>query len=194
MNDDHIIKWQQRISCFNDQQAYSDLFLHFYNSLNQFAYSILKSRQLAEEAVSDVFIKIWEKRSTINYITNLKLYLFTSTRNTALNYLKKQNVQHNISFDEYSVELNSIVFNPEEQLITSETLHKIQRAIHSLPPKCKLIFKLTKEEGLKYKEVAILLNLSVKTIENQMAIALKRISAQIGADIYHSISSTSKPF
>ena len=86
----HIELLQQQIALFNNQQAYSELFLHFYPSLQQFAFSFLKSKQLSEEAVSDVFIKIWENRKTLHTITNLKFYLFTSTRNTALNYLKKQ--------------------------------------------------------------------------------------------------------
>ncbi len=194
MKDDRLKIWQQRISCFSDQQAYNELFLHFYNSLHQFAFSFLKSRQLAEEVVSDVFVKIWEKRTSLENVTNLKLYLFTSTRNTALNYLKKQSILHHISVDEYLVELNSVVLNPEELMITTEMIHKIQKAIQKLPPKCKMIFKLTREEGLKYKEVAILLNISVKTVENQMAIALKRISAEMEVNIFHSISPTSKPY
>lgn len=192
MEDDRLKIWQHRISCFNDQQAYNDLFLHFYNPLHQFAFSFLKSKQLAEEVVSDVFIKIWEKRNTLDYISNLKFYLFTSTRNTALNYLKKQKGLQYVSVEEYWKELNSLVINPEDLLINTEMLHKIHRAIQSLPPKCKMIFKLTKEEGLKYKEVAILLNLSVKTVENQMAIALKRIASEIGVNMLHSVSPTSK--
>ena len=91
MEDDRLKIWQRRISRLNDQQAYNDLFLHFYHSLHQFAFSLLKSKQLAEEAVSDVFIKIWQKRDTLESITNLRLYLFTSTRNAALNYLKPEN-------------------------------------------------------------------------------------------------------
>jgi RNA polymerase sigma-70 factor (ECF subfamily) len=192
MEDDRLKIWQRRITRLNDQQAYNDLFLHFYNSLHQFAFSILKSRQLAEEAVSDVFIKIWQKRDTLESITNLRLYLFTSTRNTALNYLKKQKGLQNISPDDYWVELNSVVFDPEQLMVTTEMLHKVQRAIQSLPPKCKMIFKLTKEEGLKYKEVAALLHLSVKTVENQMVIALRRIGSEIGLDIRQTVSSTSK--
>lgn len=194
MEDDRLEIWQQRISCCNDQQAYNDLFLHFYSSLNQFAFSFLKSRQLAEEAVSDVFIKIWEKRSTLVSITNLRLYLFTSTRNTALNYLKKQKGLHHIPIEDCWVELNSVVFDPEQQMITTEIIHKIESAIQGLPPKCKMIFKLTKEEGLKYREVAELLHLSAKTIENQMTIALKRIAAEVGVNLSHSVSPTSKPF
>ncbi|MCC6287647.1 MAG: RNA polymerase sigma-70 factor [Chitinophagaceae bacterium] len=183
---------QQKVALFSDQQSYNELFLHFYASLQQFAYSYVKSRQLSEEVVSDVFIKIWEKRDILHKISNLKLYLFTSTRNTAINYLKKQKGEQHIPAEDYWVELNSVYFDPEKLMITAEMLTKIQKAIQSLPPRCKMIFKLVKEEELKYREVATLLDLSVKTVENQMTLALKRISIEIGFNIKHSISATTR--
>lgn len=181
----NIMLLQQKIAVLNDQQSYNELFLHFYASLKEFAYSYIKSRQLSEEIVSDVFIKIWEKRKMLLTISNLKFYLFTSTRNTAINYLRKQKGIQHIPSDDYWVELNSVYFDPEKLMISTEMMERIQKAIHALPPKCKLIFKLVKEEGLKYKEVAILLDLSIKTIENQMALALKKISAEMGFNIKH---------
>jgi len=85
-----------------------------------------------------------------------------------------------------------VVFDPEQLMVTTEMLHRVQRAVQGLPPKCKMIFKLTKEEGLKYKEVAALLHISVKTVENQMTIALRRIGSEIGLDIRQAVSPTSK--
>lgn len=192
-NHTNIELLQQKVALFSDQQSYNELFLHFYPSLQQFAFSFVKSKQLSEEVVSDVFIKIWEKRKTLHNITNLKLYLFTSTRNTAINYLKKKKGEQHILAEDYWVELNSVYFDPEKLMITAEMVTRIHKAIQSLPPKCKLIFKLIKEEGLKYKEVATLLDLSVKTVENQMTLALKRIGSEIGFNIKHSISTTTKP-
>lgn len=188
-HDHHIVLLQERIATHQDQHAYNELFLRFYPSLKQFAYSIIKSKQLAEEIVSDVFIKIWEKRAELNTISNLKLYLFTSTRNTALNYLKKQKGLENLSGEEYWVELSSIYFDPEQLLVTSEMIHRINLAIKNLPSRCQMIFKLVKEEGLKYREVAELLHLSPKTVENQMTLALRKIGNAIGFDIKRSISS-----
>ena len=185
----HIELLQQQVALFNNQQAYNELFLHFYPSLQQFAFSFLRSKQLSEEAVSDVFIKIWEKRKALHTITNLKFYLFTSTRNTALNYLKKQKGRQNLLPDDYWVELKSVFFDPEQLMITAEMIHKIHEAVQSLPARCKLIFKLVKEEELKYREVAELLNLSLKTIENQMTLALKKIGSAIGFDIHSSVFS-----
>ena len=179
-NQPNIALLQQKIALLNDQQSYNELFLHFYTSLQQFAFSYIKSRQLSEEIVSDVFISIWEKRKTLNTIRNLKLYLFTSTRNTAINYLKKQKGAHHITVEDYTVELNSVYFDPEKLMMTTEMIARIQNAIQSLPPRRKLIFKLIKEECLKYKEVASLLDLSIKTVENQMGLALKKIGWAIG--------------
>lgn len=181
---------KKRIALFDDQQAYKELFMILYPSLQQFSFSILRSKQLAEEAVSDVFIKIWEKRSTIDSILNLKFYLFTSVRNVSLNYLKKQKGLQKLNSDDYWVELHSVYFDPEQLMLTAEMISKVMEAINSLPPRCKLIFKLVKEEGLRYREVAELLELSPKTVENQMTLALRKIGTAIGFDIYKSISST----
>ncbi|MBX3256284.1 MAG: RNA polymerase sigma-70 factor [Chitinophagaceae bacterium] len=185
----YILILQEKIAVDNDQQAYNDLFVLFYQSLRQFAFSFLKSKQLAEEVVSDVFIKIWQKRSSLHTIGNLKLYLFTSTRNVALNYIKKQKGLNNLPAEDYWVELNSIYFDPEQMMITAEMIARVHEAVQSLPSRCRLIFKLVKEEGLKYREVAELLNLSVKTVENQMTLALKKIGSAIGFDIHRSVSS-----
>lgn len=179
---------QSRIALHNDEQAYKELFHHFYPSLYQFALSMVKSGQVAEEVVSDVFIRIWKKRAALARIQNLKLYLFTSTKNTSLNYLRQQKREIDLP-DDYRVQLRSVYFNPEELLITAEMIKRIQRAIQQLPPRCQLIFKLVKEDGLKHKEVAGLLNLSIKTVENQLAVALRKIGTAIQFDIRTTVNS-----
>lgn len=179
---------QSRIALHNDEQAYKELFHHFYPSLYQFALSIVKTGQIADELVSDVFIRIWRKRTALARIQNLKLYLFTSTKNTSLNYLRQQKREVELP-DDYRVQLRSVYFNPEELLITAEMIKRIQLAIHQLPPRCQLIFKLVKEDGLKHKEVAGLLNLSIKTVENQLAVALRKIGTAIQFDIRTTVNS-----
>jgi RNA polymerase sigma-70 factor (family 1) len=179
---------QSRIALQNDEQAYKELFHHFYPSLYQFALSIVKSGQVAEEVVSDVFIRIWKKRAALARIQNLRLYLFTATKNTSLNYLRQQKREADLP-DDYRVQLRSVYFNPEELLITAEMIKRIQLAIQQLPPRCQLIFKLVKEDGLKQKEVAGLLNLSIKTVENQLAVALRKIGTAIQFDIRTTVNS-----
>ena len=178
----HIQELQRRIAQHDDQFAYKELFVHFYKSLQQFACSFVRSPEIAEEIVSDVFIKVWKKRAGLVRIHNLKLYLFISTKNTALNYLRSQKKTF-LHFEEYQVQLKSIWFDPEKLMLTAEMMNRVQKAINDLPPRCQLIFKLVKEDGLKYREVADLLHLSVKTIENQMTTAIRKIGSAIHFDI-----------
>jgi len=170
---------QQAIACFDDVQAYRQLFILFQPSLLQFAISITRSKQLSEEIVSDVFIKIWQKREQLDKIENLNYYLFTAVKNHSINELHKQKKNLSLTLNEVAVEFRSIYYDPEQKLISSELIGIIQASVAQLPPRCQLIFKLIKEDGLKYKEVAELLHLSVKTIENQMTIAIKKIGESI---------------
>ena len=190
MIDADRIKYLQEQIRENDQWAYKELFTSLYSYLFHFARTLLKAKEPAEEVVSDVFIKVWEHRSNLDKISNLKVYLYISTRNCAYNYLEKQRrtVTHPIA--EYPEDLPSIYFDPEQLMITADMLAMIQQAINQLPPKCKMIFKLTKEDGLKYQEVAEILNLSVKTVENQLAIALHKIGTAVHFDIQKTIPSS----
>lgn len=178
-----IKELQRRLSMYDDESAYKDLFITFSKPLQQFAFSFIKSKELAEEIVSDVFIKIWQKRNELEFIGNLKVYLYVSIKNTALTYLLKQHRRVAISIDELDVELESFARTPEEILLSGELIRKIEEVIFSLPPRCKIIFKLIKEDGLRYKEVAEILNISVKTIDNQLAIALRKISKVVNTDL-----------
>jgi RNA polymerase sigma-70 factor (family 1) len=183
-----IQELQQRIALYDDQSSYKELFALFYKSLLQFACSYVRSPQIAEELVSDVFIKVWKKRSGLVRIRNLKLYLFISTKNGALNYVRSQKKIF-LQPEQYLIQLESIWFNPEKLMLTAEMMNLVQKAINELPPRCRLIFKLIKEDGLKYREVAELLNLSLKTIENQMTTALHKIGSAIHFDISTTLSS-----
>ncbi len=181
--DARIAFLKDRITRYSDQLAYKELFMAFHPHLVGFALGFIKSRQSAEEIVSDVFITIWEKRSRLEHIGNLKIYLYTATRNTALNYLARNNRVLLTDLSEIPVELGAIPLNPERMMITAEMKKMIQEAINRLPARCKLIFKLVKEDELKYREVAELLKISQKTVEAQMTIALKRIGEVVRFDI-----------
>jgi len=184
---------QERIARYDDQQAYKELFVSFYNPLLQFALSFVKSKEQAEEIVSDVFISIWEKRKRVDSITNLKVYLYVATKNGALNFLTRQNRNVSNDLEDYAPELKSIYFDPEQLLITAEMIQRIKQAINQLPPRCKMIFKLVKEDELKYKEVAEILNISLKTVEAQITIALRKIGAVVNFDIRKTIITPTRP-
>jgi len=173
----------ERIAYNNDANAYKELFLHYHKRLLNFSVTITHSKESAEEVVSDVFLKLWINRSTLTTIENFHLYIYIVTKNLSINRALKEKKEQSFSLDEAVVNTKNIYFDPEQLMITSEMQKRIWLAIETLPPKCQLIFKLIREDGLKYKEVAELLNLSVKTIENQMTIALKRISESIRFDL-----------
>jgi RNA polymerase sigma-70 factor (family 1) len=184
----HISELQHRIALHDDQAAYKELFAAFYKSLLQFGFSFVRSHEAAEEIVSDVFIKIWKKRAGLHRIYNLKLYLFISTKNMALNHLRAQK-KPLLQAEHYQVQIQSVYFDPEKLMITAEMMSRVQKAITHLPHRCQLIFKLVKEDNLKYREVAELLNLSVKTVENQMTTALRKIGQAIQFDIRTTVAS-----
>jgi RNA polymerase sigma-70 factor (family 1) len=163
-----------------DMKAYKELYLLMFDSLFHFSYSFVKSKQVAEELVSDVFVKLWQIRSQLNTIDNLKLYLFGITKNFSLSYLARASKNLSIQLDDIDLdemEIESVIEfkNPEDLCISKETIQNIMQAILELPPQCQIIFSLIKVEGFKYKEVAKLLNISVFTVRNQVAIATKKI-------------------
>ena len=160
----------------DDQSAYRSLFENYFDRLFKFAFLITKSRELSEEIVSDVFIALWRNRANAGEIRNLRIYLYIATRNTAYNYCRKMGRAQNISLDELPMEIREPFLNPEQAYVTKELNARIRKAIEDLPPRCKMIFRLVKEDGLSYREAAELLGLSVATIDNQLVIAIKRIS------------------
>ena len=106
------------IAFTNDQAAYKELFLLLHSRLKQFAYSILKSQEEAEEVVSDLFIKVWEKRNQLTTIESPLLYFYTSAKNLAFNRISKQKRQPSLAPEEWLVQLNSISFDPEQLMRT----------------------------------------------------------------------------
>ena len=139
-----IKELQRRLAMYDDEAAYKSLFLAFYKPLHQFATSFVRSKELAEEVVSDVFLKIWTNRRELETINNLRVYLYVSIKNTALKYLLKQHRQVAISIDELDVELEGFSRSPEELMLTAEMMNKIQETVNALPPRCKIIFKLVR--------------------------------------------------
>ncbi len=143
------------------------------------------NQSLRAVLISDVFIKIWEKRHQLDKVENLSYYLFTAVKNKCLNQLHDVRNREGLDINDAIFEFKSLYHDPEQKLISAEMIGKIQKAIQDLPPRCRLIFKLVKEEGLKYKEVAELLQLSVKTVENQMSLAFKKIGTAIDFKLHH---------
>lgn len=178
-----IYELQQRIAEFEDEVSYKKLFFHFFLPLKSFSFSIIKSQETAEEIVSDIFLDIWKRRKQLSAIEDLKIYLYTAVRNNSVRKLQQNKKGTFFCLDDLQVEFASPDENAEAILLTNELSQKIDLAIENLPQRCKIIYKLAKEDGLKYKEIALLLNVSIKTIDNQVATALKKIAAVLNIPI-----------
>lgn len=172
-------KWKHLIAVGNED-AFRQMFNAYAARLTAFAYSITKNREASVEIMDEVFVKIWKQKEQLVQVTNITTYLYTAIKNTALNFLShKSREPHLYAFDFINVELREEE-RPDQQLISSEIFSKIKKAVDELPPKCKIIFKLVREDGLKYKEAAEVLGVSEKTIDAQMVIAVKRIGEAVG--------------
>ena len=173
----------EKIALYDDVVAYKEVFVHYYPKLVSFSKTITHSNESAEEVVSDVFLKIWMHRNKLVTVQNFHLYVYVITKNLSINRRLKDKNKSSFSLDDIVVDIASLHPNPEQLMINCEMSKRLRQAICNLPPKCQLIFKLVKEDGLKYKEVAELLNLSSKTVENQMTIALKKLGESIRFNI-----------
>jgi RNA polymerase sigma-70 factor (ECF subfamily) len=137
---------------------------------------LVRSKEFAEELVEDVFVKLWANRLHITAIENLTVYLYVAVKNRSLNLLsQKARELITAPFDYLDTPIDEFASDPCDLMITSEMMASMHQAIEELPPRCKMIFQLIREDGLKYKEVADILNISVNTIDVQMAIAVKKI-------------------
>lgn len=178
-DDASVEQWKQKIAC-GDEQAFRSMFNHYAPRLTAFAAAITKNKEAAIEIIDEVFVKVWRQQQKLPQILNLTTYLYTATKNTALNLLAKKTREQPLeAFDLINVELREDM-RPDQQLISSEILAKIRIAVEALPPKCKVIFKLVREDGLKYKEVAEILGIAEKTVDAQLVIAVKRIGEAVG--------------
>ncbi len=166
-----------------DQAAFDRLFRKYYTHLCRFALTLSGNETLAEEAVQNVFVRLWEKRKRVDQPTHVKGYLFRAVYNESLWLIKKHKSQQALEA-QYAL-------HPPEELSTSdhhqwETLRPfIQIAIENLPDKCRHIFLMRRQEGLTNVEIAEYLGVSVKTVENQMTIAIRKLRDELHPHIHH---------
>ena len=163
----------------DNTHAFRQIFDALFSNLTKFSFSFVHSKEAATEIVDELFVQLWIKREDIMKINDLRVYLYTATKNASLNYISKKAQQIETEpYENLQVQMTDLV-SPEQIMITKEMLQKIKEVIDSLPPRCKLIFKFVREDGLSYSEVAEILGLSIKTIDAQMVIAVSRIRAKL---------------
>lgn len=179
-NENLLLAELQQLSLASNDRAITILYHHYFQRLYQFALSIVKTKMLAEEVVEDVFIKVWSNPSAFAQIQNLSVYLFAAVRNQALNCLQKEERHTTLTLlQEQEEQRIEQTISPVEYLVLSEMLQSLNTVVESLPERCRCVFKLVREEGFKYGEVAEILNISINTVNNQMAIAISRICAAL---------------
>ncbi|MGD0036099.1 MAG: RNA polymerase sigma-70 factor [Bacteroidota bacterium] len=174
----HIIDEElfQRIKS-DDTKALKILFEKYFSVLCCFAFKFVKTTNLAEEVVSDVFLRIWLKKEKIEIKTNLKTYLYTAVRNQSLNCLKKNKI-HLEEIDTVVKENKISDLNADKLIAYEELKDDIEALLQRLPEKRQIIFKLNRIDGLSYKEIAEILSISVYTVQNQMVAAIKFLTDQ----------------
>ena len=166
---------------------FSEMYLTYYPKLVRFAKEFVMLEEDAENITQDVFADLWERRDSMSEIENVNAYLFRLVKNRSLDYLKRKISEQKYvestqtSFEiELSLKLQSLDrFDACYFLEGNDTEILIRAAINSLPKRCRDIFLMSRLEGLKYKEISERLGISIKTVECQMGIALKKIRMKL---------------
>ena len=159
----------------NDNKlAFDALFRKYYTPLSRFAYKLNGSETAAEEAVQEVFINFWEHRHHLEVSKAVISYLFQAVRNKVYEQFRKVRTRAKYE-EEYAVNIQEHEEQQESDLSNYEIACMVWNAVEQLPEKCKEIFQLSRDEGLTYNEIAAHLNISSKTVENQMGIAFKKL-------------------
>jgi len=163
----------------DDQQAFTEIYNRYAESLAGFAASKLYSLDDARDILHDLFVKLWENRDQLNVTSTLRSYLFAVIRHRIIDKIRK-----NITREEYAAIRQSLAdgYEPgiEQQIAEKELKQQIQKALNELPPRVKEIYQLSREQNLTNKEIAEKLELSEQTVKNQLSVALKHLRQTLG--------------
>jgi RNA polymerase sigma-70 factor (family 1) len=165
----------QRIEC-GDERAFRMLFDQYHHKLGAYIYKLVKSEELAQEVVHDVFLKIWTNRASLGEINHFQAYLFVISKNHALNCLKKLAAEKSLmtSLDEWNYEIQS-----DETIEEGDRYQLMDQAIDRLPKQQKTVYLLSRHERLQYAEIARRLGISQKTVKKYLQISTESIVCYI---------------
>ncbi len=154
------------------------LFRQYYSLVTYAVYRVLPDRSVAEDLAQEVFFDLWRKREKLNITTSLKAYLRRAAVNRTLNHIRDKKM--NFEDEEKIPELRSKAATIFQKLEAEELQKKINEAVDSLPERCRAVFSLSRFEEMSYKEIAAKLDISVKTVENQISKALSIMRTALG--------------
>ena len=157
----------------DDSSAYELIFREYYRPMTAYAFRFLGNLADSESIVQDVFLRLWQKRKEIMITSSLQNYLFRSVKNHCINYIEHEKIK--TGYQDMVIKNEADRSEYSEFFLEYGLRMKIQAAIAALPQKRQEIFRLAREDGLKYREIADQLNISVKTVETQMTLALKQL-------------------
>lgn len=166
----------KRLAELGSEKAYEELFNLLYHPLKRFAFCILHSNEEAEEVAEDVLITLWNKRKSLTEINSVHVYALIIAKNLSLNILKKNSKCKTSTLDEINVSFFFDNSTPEQIIIDNELKKRLECAIQALPPKCQLVFKLAKQNGLSYREIGEVLSISVKTVDAHLVTATQKLA------------------
>lgn len=155
-----------------DENAFEQVFKTYFKNLHAYACTILKDEISAEEIVQNVFFKLWERNDTISINGSVAAYLYRAVHNESLNYIKHEKVKSSHQMH-VAYSMKNQTEPASKKLSAKELQQKINEALKELPEQCRTIFQMSRFEEMKYREIADKLDISVKTVENQMGKALK---------------------
>jgi RNA polymerase sigma-70 factor (family 1) len=163
-----------------DESALTELYNKFWQSLFVSSYNVLKDKELCEDIIQDIFMNIWHNREKLEINISLKGYMYACARYQVFNQFKKNKDKIHVElFDDIDKRFQHAT--PETQLMHEELVQQINTIVDTLPEKCQLVYKLSREEQLSHKEIAERLNISTKTVENHITKALHMIRLSMGS-------------
>ena len=162
-----------------DRHAFNKLFNAYWQPLFISAFKVLKDKEICEEIVQDIFIGIWKNRRNLEIKVSLEKYLFSCVRYQVFNQFRKN--QKNLRSELFeNLEQRCTHENPESEVLYKELEHKVDSIVKELPEKCRMVYKMSREEQLSHKEISNRLNISPKTVENHITKALFVLRASMG--------------
>lgn len=173
-NDPNERALQERIRG-GDEAAFDTVFRDNYAHLVRMAESVVRERALAEEIAQDVMLELWRRRESIELEQSFRPYLLRSTRNRALNHVRHQRVVMREATIAAAAAESARAPSAEDEMLGTEMERAVRLAIASLPERAREVFQLSRDQGLKYSEIAVLLDISVKTVEKRMGQALAEL-------------------